>query len=37
MLHQLNKKADIESLTTFTQTYLTEVYIKKKLLAQEFI
>lgn len=37
MLQKLNKKSEIESLTTFTQTYLTEIYIKKKLTAQEFI
>lgn len=37
MLKKLNKKSEIESLTTFTQTYLTEVYITKKLNNQEFI
>lgn len=37
MLHQLNKKAEIESLTDFTDTYLTEVYIKKKIQTQDFI
>ncbi|XP_026820261.1 meiotic recombination protein SPO11 [Rhopalosiphum maidis] len=37
MLHNLNRKSEIESLTTFTQTYLTEVYIKKKILTQDFI
>lgn len=37
MMHQLNRKAEIESLTTFTQTYLTEVYIAKKIMSQQFI
>lgn len=37
MLRQLNRKSEIESLTTFTQTYLTEVYIKRKILSQKFI
>jgi len=37
MLHDLNRKSEIESLTTFTQTYLTEVYIENKILTQEFI
>lgn len=37
MLQQINRKSEIESLTKFTQTYLTEVYIKKKVLTQEFI
>ncbi|XP_025203511.1 meiotic recombination protein SPO11 [Melanaphis sacchari] len=37
MLCDLNRKSEIESLTTFTQTYLTKVYIKKKILTQEFI
>lgn len=37
MLNKLKKKAEIESLTTFTQTYLTEVYITKKVINQEYI
>ncbi|XP_050439053.1 meiotic recombination protein SPO11 [Adelges cooleyi] len=35
-LKYLNKKAEIESLTTFTSSYLTGVYIKEKLLSHEF-
>lgn len=37
MLQQLNLKAEIEALTKFTQTYLTEVYILRKIVSQDYI
>ncbi|XP_050530565.1 meiotic recombination protein SPO11 [Daktulosphaira vitifoliae] len=35
-LKKLNKKSEIESLTEFTSTYLTNVYIKEKLFNREY-
>ncbi|VVC34577.1 Meiotic recombination, Spo11,Topoisomerase 6 subunit A/Spo11, TOPRIM domain,Spo11/DNA topoisomerase VI [Cinara cedri] len=37
ILQQLNLKAEIEALTTFTQKYLTEVYILRKIVTQDYI